>query len=131
MHLQPYLIFPGTCREAIHFYAETLGGAIDVIQTYGESHLEVPAEHAERVFNSVLSASGVTIRASDGEPGNDQRIGQNIALFLLCESSDEQERVFAALAEGGQVVFPLEGGFGMVEDRFEIRWMVAQNPQQA
>ena len=27
MHVQPYLMFPGTCRDALDFYATALGGA--------------------------------------------------------------------------------------------------------
>jgi len=37
----------------------------------------------------------------------------------------EQERVFTALGREGRVLFPLSDGFGMVEDRFQIRWMIA------
>ena len=125
MQVQPYLIFPGTCRQALDFYAGAFGGEIEHIQTFGESHLPAPPEHAERVFNSVFTAGRLKIRASDGEPGKDPRVGENVALFVLCSDPGEQQKIFTALADGGNVLFPLNEGFGMVVDRFEQRWMIA------
>ncbi len=125
MHLQPYLIFPGTCRDALEFYSEALGGAIEHLQTVGDSPLPAPAEYADRIFNSVFVAGGLRFMASDGEPGNDPRVGQNFAMFVTCPDAERQGKVFAALEEGGRVLFPLDEGFGMIEDRFEIRWMIA------
>jgi len=42
---------------------------------------------------------------------------------------DESEKLFAALAEGGTVIMPLEKTFwaerfGMLTDRFGVSWMV-------
>lgn len=125
MHVQPYLMFPGTCRDALDFYAEALGGAIEHVQTVGESPLQAPPEHADRVFNSVFVAGRLRFMASDGEPGDDPRVGHNFAMFVSCSDAEKQQQVFAALAEGGRVLFPLNEGFGMIEDRFEIRWMIA------
>ena len=125
MHVQPYLIFPGTCREALDFYAQAFGGKIEHIQTVGESPLPAAPEHADRIFNSVLSAGDLTLRASDSEAGKDQRVGENVALFVVFDSPEDQERVFATMAEDGNVLFPLDHGFGMLEDRFQIRWMMA------
>ena len=63
--------------------------------------------------------------ASDAEPGKDPAVGENFAMFVNCPSAEAQQRVFTALSEGGRVVMPLAGGFGMVEDPFGVRWMVA------
>ena len=125
MHVQPYLMFPGSCREAMTFYADALGGEIVQLQTVGESHLEWAPEHADRVFHSIFVADGLRFMASDGEPDNDPRIGENFAMFVTCPTPERQKEVFEALAAGGRVLFPLAEGFGMVEDRFQIRWMIA------
>lgn len=124
MQLQPYLMFPGTCRQALGFYAEVFGGEIVHLQTVGESPLPAPPEHADRVFNALLAAGPLRVRASDGEPGKDPRAGENFALFVTCADEAEQERVFTALSAQGQVIMPLATGCGMVQDRFQVRWMV-------
>lgn len=125
MHLHPYLIFPGTCREALTHYEAALRGTIDHLQTVGESHLPHAPEHASRIFHSNFVAGDVRFGASDGEVGKDPVIGQNFSMFLTIPDAERQGEVFEALAEGGSVIFPLNQGFGMVEDRFGIRWMIA------
>lgn len=129
MNVQPYLMFPGTCREALNFYAEALGGSIEHLQTVGESHLPSTPEHADRVFHSIFVADGLRFMASDGEPHNEPRAGENFAMFVSCPNAEKQQKVFEALVEGGKVMFPLNEGFGMLEDRFEIRWMIALEGQ--
>ena len=125
MHLHPYLIFPGTCREALRHYEQALDGTIDLMQTVGESHLPHEPQHADRIFHSNFVAGDVRFGASDGEVGKDPVIGQNFSMFLTVPDVERQGRIFDALGDGGSVIFPLNQGFGMVEDRFGIRWMIA------
>jgi PhnB protein len=54
---------------------------------------------------------------------------QGFSLSLTAADDDEAERLFAALAEGGQVQMPLantffSSRFGMVADRFGVPWMI-------
>ena len=54
---------------------------------------------------------------------------QGFALSLTAPDEAEAERLFASLAEGGQVQMPLaktffSPRFGMVADRFGVSWMV-------
>ena len=125
-HLQPYLIFPGTCEEALEHYAECLDGEIVMLQRYSESPLEISDEHAARIFNSVFRADGLAFMASDDLPGHEVQTGSNFSMFVTFSDPSDQERTFQRLAHAGSVLFPLEGGFGMVEDRFRVRWMLAQ-----
>jgi len=118
-------MFPGTCREALDFYAGAFGGEIEHLQTVGESPLPASPEDADRIFNAVFAAGQLRFRASDGAPGNDPRVGHNFAMFVSCRGADQQREVFTALADGGRILFPLNEGFAMIEDRFEIRWMIA------
>lgn len=124
--LQPYLIFAGTCEEALNFYADCLGGEIVMLQRYSESPLEVGEEHGDRVFNAVFRADGLSFMASDNQPQEEISTGTNFSMFVTFSDADEQAKSFEALARGGQVIFPLRDGFGMVRDRFEVPWMLAQ-----
>jgi PhnB protein len=45
-----------------------------------------------------------------------------------CESKEEEDKLFTALAKGGSITMPLQdtfwgARFGMVRDRFGITWM--------
>jgi PhnB protein len=54
---------------------------------------------------------------------------QGFSLSLSAADEDAAKRLFASLAEGGQVQMPLtrtffSPAFGMVADRFGVSWMV-------
>ena len=125
MKLNPYLMFSGTCKEALDFYKEQLDGEIVSMQTMADSPLDVPDEHKHRIFNAHFRAGDLFFMASDDEPNNPLVQGGNFALFVTFSEKEEQERRFAGLSQGGKVLFPLENGFGMLADKFGIQWMLA------
>ena len=125
MNLKPYLMFNGNCREALEYYAKCLDGKIEMIQTIAESPLDMPPEHGDRIFNSVFRAGNASFMASDSEPGKPLQPGANFALFLTFPDAKKQESVYSRLSADGKVIMRLQGGFGMVEDRFSVRWMLA------
>jgi predicted 3-demethylubiquinone-9 3-methyltransferase (glyoxalase superfamily) len=56
-------------------------------------------------------------------------INPSISFFVHVDSPDEAERVFARLAEGGQVLMPIAAypwseRFGWAKDRFGVSWQV-------
>jgi len=121
----PYLIFSGNCREALEFYAECLSGEITSIQTVGESPMDVPDEHKDRIFDAEFKAEGIRIKASDDMPGQPSAVGKNFAIFVTFSDHNEQKQVFDKLAKDGQIQFPLENNFGMLVDKYNIQWMLA------
>lgn len=123
-HVKPYLMFPGTCRQALHFYAECFDGEIVMMQTFAESPVEVPAEFNQRIFNAEFRADSLRFMASDDLPGNEVTVGSNFALFVVFSDAAEKEKVFNRLSERGKVLFPIEDNFGMLVDKFGIQWMV-------
>ncbi len=61
------------------------------------------------------------------------RASRGFALSLTAVNEAEAERLFAALADGGQVQMPLgktffSERFGMVADRFGVSWMIHVEP---
>ena len=59
---------------------------------------------------------------------------QGFSLSLTRANEAEAERLFAALADGGQVQMPLaktffSPRFGMVADRFGVSWMIIVEPK--
>ncbi len=128
--LRPYLIFSGNCREALTFYKECLDGEITLMQTYDGAPVDFPDDHKQLIFNAEFRADDVCFGASDNMPNDTLAVGRNFALFVEFSEGAEQEKVFAKLADGGNIMMPLAdspGGarFGMLTDKFDIQWMLA------
>jgi PhnB protein len=131
MKLEPYIFFYGRCSEALTFYQRALGGTADVTLVRDSPMRDhLPPERHDAVMHATFTAPGISFMASDGrdEKTIDPDEG-NISLSLSTDDRAEGDRIFAALAEGGTVVMPLEDAswgarFGMLHDRFGIEWMV-------
>lgn len=138
MKLSPYLYFNGNCAEAMTFYAELLGGKLEIM-TYAQMPSDPdmpPLSEADKtkVANSELVKDGKPLfYASDTLPmfcdeGGFQPM-QGFQVSIGVDSVAEGERIFNALSEGGQVQMPFAEtfwakGFGIVTDRFGTPWMV-------
>lgn len=130
MQVNAYLFFAGQCEEAFKFYAEVLGGRIEVLMPHeGMPAAEhVPPAWQRKIMHGRMTLGGTTLMASDVPEGN-YRKPQGFAMTLGLETPAEAERVFAALSEKGEVRMPMEktffaARFGMVTDRFGTPWMV-------
>jgi len=137
MQTQPYLFFDGRCEEAIEFYRGALGAEVTMLLRFKEGPEPqqpgmVPAGAGEKIMHASLRIGDATVLASDGRclghPSS-----QGFAVSLTVPTETEAERLFAGLAEGGQVQMPLaktffSPRFGMVADRFGVSWMVCVMP---
>ena len=130
MQVQPYLYFNGRCEEAVEFYHRALGA--EVIQMHRFKDSPDPSMCKPGTENKVMHMSfrlgDATILASDGrcegQPGF-----QGFSLSINVADDAEAERLFAALADGGQIQMPLtktffSSRFGMLADRFGVCWMI-------
>lgn len=137
MRVQPYLFFEGRCEEALEFYREVLGAEVTMLARFGESPEPVqgmPAGFESKVMHANLRIGDTEVMASDGRCSGQSGF-QGFSLTASVGSVPEAERVFAALADGGQVQMPLAKTFwapcfGMVADRFGVSWMVMAMPEK-
>jgi PhnB protein len=131
--VQPYLFFGGRCDEALEFYRTTLGAQVDFLMRYQESPEplppgRIPPGFENKVMHATFRIGGTTLMASDGCEEGQSFTGFSLSLAVPTEA--EANRVFAALAAGGQVKMPQTKTFwspcfGMLTDRFGIGWMVS------
>jgi len=130
MLVQPYLFFEGRCEEAIEFYRSTLGAEVTALFHYKDSPdpSMIPPGSEGKVMHANLRVGDSVMMLSDGkclgQPGF-----QGFSLSLTASNDVEAERLFAALAQGGQVQMPLgktffASSFGMLADRFGVSWMI-------
>jgi PhnB protein len=138
LQLHTYLNYGGNCEQAFRFYAEHLGGTITMLTRHGEAPhgQHVPADWANAVLHARMTLGGTTLLGADIPPDRFQPI-RSAYLSLTLESVAEAERVFALLADGGQIFMPMEETFfatrfAMLRDRFGTSWMLMHpKPQGA
>lgn len=133
--IDPYLFFAGNCSSVISFYEKALGAEVLSLQKFGEGPVEVPAEAKDLVMHAALRIGGSVIMFSDSMPGQDSVAGNNFSLSINCNSTEEQDQYYKALAEGGQEIMPLEetfwgARFGMLVDQFGISWMFSYHGEE-
>ena len=128
MKLIPYLMLrEGKCREAFAFYAKALGGEIASIATYGDMGPDIPEPMRPLIANIHLVVGGASIMGADGVENPDGQATTSVNIEV--DSSEEAERVFAAMSDGGLVRMPLaetmwSPRFGMFDDRYGQPWMI-------
>ena len=79
-------------------------------------------------MHAAFRIGDATVMASDGRCSGQTRFG-GVSLSLSVPDGATADRLFTALAEGGQAQMPLRETFfsprfGMVADRFGVSWMV-------
>jgi PhnB protein len=129
--LDVYLTFNGNCADAMRFYERTLNGKLEMLMTHAESPMaaQAPPGSADRIMHARLVIDGRVLMASDSMVGQPYEGMKGFSLSLIYPTVADAQRVFDALAKGGQVHMPLQKvlwaeAFGMLVDRFGTPWMI-------
>jgi len=130
MKLNTYLNYGGNCAEAFHFYEEHLGGKIGMIMKHGDmpDPSKVMPELKDAVLHATISIGDTVIMASDVPPDRFRPM-RSVYLSLSVASDADAERLFALLADGGEVFMPMQetffaSRFAQLRDRFGTSWML-------
>ena len=140
MQVESYLFFDGRCDEALEFYRKHLGADVTMLMRFKDSpepHQPgmIPPGAENKVMHASFRVGDTTVMASDGRCTGQPNF-QGFALSITAPSEAEVDRLFDALADGGQVQMPLaktffSPRFGMVADRFGVSWMVLVRSPEA
>jgi PhnB protein len=135
-----YLNFQGQTEEAFTFYAETFGTEVTMVSRYSDMPEMGPGELPPEERNMVMHAelpitAGHVLMATDmlRSMGQETRIGNNTTLCVDVDSTEEADRLYAALSKGGSEGSPMAdmpwGAYwGVTLDRYGIRWMINHSP---
>jgi PhnB protein len=133
MQIHPYLYFDGRCEEALEFYRRELGAEVTMLMRFKDSPEPcapgmLPPGTENKVMHASFRVGDAAVMASDGRCEGKSKF-EGFSLSLTAHSDAEAERLFSALAAGGQVQMPLTktffaSRFGMVADRFGVSWMI-------
>ena len=133
MPVEPCLFFEGRCEEALDFYTRTLGAEVTSLMRYSESPEppppgKLPPGSEKKVMHAAFRIGDTALMASDGLCSGKPDFG-GFSLCLTAPEEGDAKRMFAALADGGQIQMPLSKTFyspcfGMLTDRFGVCWMI-------
>lgn len=136
--IEPYLFFDGRCEEALEYYRTTLGAEVLMLMRFKDSPeppnpAMCPPGSENKVMHASFCIGDAKLMASDGRCGGKANF-EGFSLSLTVPDEAEAERLFNALAKGGQVQMALSKTFfsprfGMAADRFGVSWMVYVAPQ--
>ena len=137
MNIEPYLFFEGRCDEAVEFYRKNLGAEVGSLMRYKESPEPqqpgmLPPGSENKVMHGIIKIGDTKVMVSDGRCSG-KTVFQGFALTINAPDVASADRMFAALANGGQVQMALAKTFfaprfGMVTDRFGVLWMIIVMP---
>jgi PhnB protein len=133
-----YLNFPGTTEQAFEFYRSVFGGEFSFpVQRFRDMPPQPDAPPCSPADLDLVLHVELTILGGHVLMGTDAvesmgfkvQQGNNVYINLEPDTRVETERLFNALAEGGQVQMPLQDMFwgayyGSLVDRFGMQWML-------
>ena len=123
----PYLQLPGTAREALTFYGEVFGCAVQ-LHTYAEfSRTDGPPDS---IAHGYLTDGPVALFAADVAAHEASFRCEGMMLSLLGAATPEVLRAwFSRLSDGGRVIEDLQvrpwgASDGQVVDRYGLHWLI-------
>jgi PhnB protein len=130
MKVRTYLNYGGNCAQAFRFYEQHLGAKITSMMTQGQmpNAAQVPAERKNDILHARLTIGDAEIMASDVPPERFQPM-RSAYLSLSVDSTNEAERIYGLLSDGGEIFMKMEETFfahrfAMLRDKFGTSWMV-------
>ncbi|MEU4514231.1 VOC family protein [Nonomuraea wenchangensis] len=122
-----FLMFQnGDAEEAMTFYISLFDDAKVVhVERFaaGEPGPEGKIKHA------TFTLAGQEYMCIDSGPQHAFTFTPSISIYVACDTEEEIDRLYAALAEGGGQLMPLGSygfstKFGWVNDRFGVSWQL-------
>ena len=132
MRLDIYVNYRGTCEQAFRFYEQHLGGKITgLVRHSDQPNPNLPPEWKDKVLHARIEIGSAVLMGADIPNAEPMR---SAYLSLSLDSEADAERVYAALAEGGEIFMKMEktpfaNRFAMLRDRFGASWMILHQTQ--
>jgi PhnB protein len=130
MQIAPYLTFNGNCEEAFAAYSAIFGVEPTMLMRFRDypGPTETPESFADKIMHASLDIGSARLMGSDRSDKHYAR-PQGLVVSLTVATPEEAERIFKALAEGGEITMPMAETFwaqkfGMLVDRFGIPFMI-------
>ncbi|WP_044640108.1 VOC family protein [Risungbinella massiliensis] len=139
IYLNPYLVFDGNTREAVGFYEKALGAKVMGIMRFGDMPEDpnhpLTDDMKDRIMHAHLKVGDSDLMFSDTFPGMPYQQGDSVQIALHPSDEARSREIFNALADGGQIVMPLQKTdwsplYGIVKDQFGVFFQVSTASEQ-
>jgi PhnB protein len=130
LRLTPFLLFEGTCAEAMRFYQSCLGGDLTLIRL-GDTPMKdgFPESQHPKITYACLKSDQVEFSATDWlHPTQVPKRGNTAAMYLTSDQPAQLRAIFEKLADGAAKEFFVElqempfGLYGHFTDRYGVGW---------
>lgn len=127
MRLNVYVNYRGTCEAAFQCYERDLGGRLtSLVRHRDQPNPQLPADYQDKVLHARIEIGGTVLLGADIPHAEPMR---SAYLTLSPDTVEETERIYALLADGGEVFMalaekPFARRFAMLRDRFGTSWML-------
>ncbi|MFC3862291.1 VOC family protein [Deinococcus antarcticus] len=125
MTITPFLMFQhGEAEEAMTFYLDTFQPSeLLNLKRHPEGNM------AGKVMLAHFRIRGQTIAVSDSSVRHAFDFTPSMSLYVTCENEADIQHIHDALAEGGQLLMPLDNygfsrQFAWVQDRYGVSWQL-------
>lgn len=122
--INPFLMFASGAETAMNFYVSLFPGSqIESLSRYDGAGPGVEGS----VKQATINLLGRQFEFFDSPVRHAFTFTPAISFAVTCETADEVDRLFAALADGGQVLmgldaYPFARRFGWINDKFGVSW---------
>lgn len=126
-----YVVTNGNGQEVVKFYEEALEAEVLAFQTYGDMpenpEFTISEEMKNLVLHAQLKIGESYLMLSDNFPDEPYQIGNQLNVALLLKDVEKMTAMFNKLAEGGEVLMPLQEtpwspAYGQVKDKYNVTW---------
>ncbi|ANS41826.1 VOC family protein [Serratia inhibens] len=120
-----FIMFQGDARQAIDLYSELF----DSFKVQQLLHYDETPDGQRRIKHASIDFDRQNLVFIDSPVSHDFSFTPAVSLHVNLATEAELERVFARLAEGGEVLMPLDdygfsARFGWLNDRFGLSWQL-------
>ena len=130
MDVQPYLFFDGRTDEALDFYKKAVDAEPRMLMRFKDAPDQsmITRGVENKVMHAQVRIGDATVLMSDGRCTGTMNF-QGFALTITAKTEAEANKLFTALADGGQVTMPMaktffSPRFGMLTDKFGVGWII-------
>jgi PhnB protein len=126
--LNPYINFNGNAKEAMEFYNNVFSGKL-TMSTFKEGGMPGDPSDEDKIMHSAMVVeNGITLMASDTPKGWAYNPGTNVSVSMSGDNEAELTGYWDKLSSDAKIDQPLMKApwgdtFGMLTDKFGIRWM--------
>ncbi|UNK26902.1 VOC family protein [Serratia plymuthica] len=120
-----FILFQGNAQQAIDLYR----GLFSSFKVQQLLHYDETPDGQRRIKQASIDFDRQHLVFSDSPVSHDFSFTPAVSLHVNLATEAELERVFARLAEGGEVLMPLDdygfsARFGWLNDRFGLSWQL-------